>query len=131
MTVLVYQRRNMRDFNRFSSEPVGDQNLNDFDRVAEIETDDMEQAFRLTNSVDSYWANSQHGFPGYILPPPAAVGGWRSTSVGDLMYDGLHYFIVAACGFEPVAVRRQSLNERRAALLAFRAASDAKKAAQE
>lgn len=57
--------------------------------VAVVEAVDVDDAFRLTNSIDQYWANNRevekllatHNF-GWAHRP-----GLRSTSVGDVVVD--------------------------------------------
>lgn len=59
--------------------------------VAEVDTDKLDQAFYLTNSIDDYWGlnegvaefNTNH----------------RSTSVGDIMERDGKWYVVAPFGF--------------------------------
>ena len=67
----------------------------DFYPVAEVQTDDLEEAFILTNSIDrEWWRNAG----------VRCLRRDRSTSVGDLLEtrDGLYR--VASSGFEPFPV---------------------------
>jgi hypothetical protein len=56
---------------------------------------DEEYAFRVTNSIDSYWGDNEG-----VTPGPKA-GTYRSTSVGDVVKksDGT-LLICAPCGWE-------------------------------
>ena len=56
--------------------------LADFELAAEVDTDDAEHAYRLTNTIETYWPdNLDPALRVAKLPPDLA--GWRSTSVGD------------------------------------------------
>lgn len=59
--------------------------------VAQVETDDLDDAFTLTNHIDRSWFDNATVTP---LVPRA-----RSTSVGDLFYDGERLWRVAPVGF--------------------------------
>ena len=65
-----------------------------FAHVADVETDDLEDAFERTNSIDqAWWLNKgvTKTFPGT---------GCRSTSVGDMaILNGVTY-MCAGCGWE-------------------------------
>jgi len=66
----------------------------DFRKVADVATDDLDVAYRLTNSIDGYW------WENVDVHPTFRDAGCRSTSVGDLMIrDGIKY-VVAPAGFE-------------------------------
>lgn len=63
-----------------------------YNKVADVHTDDLEQAFELTNNINRPWSENE----GVV----AVEGGTRSTSTGDIMKmaDGsLH--LVASYGF--------------------------------
>jgi hypothetical protein len=65
-------------------------------KVAEVDTDDMEQAFAMTQHVERSWA-ARDGIK--LLVPARTV---RSTSMGDvLVKDGRPYY-VRPIGFEPI-----------------------------
>jgi hypothetical protein len=66
----------------------------DLTLVAEVQTDDLEDAFRLTNHIEyDWWKNPE------VIP---CTDPTRSTSVGDLMEKDGKFFIVASCGFREV-----------------------------
>ena len=67
------------------------------DCVATVDTTDLEEAFRLTNHIDSDWQGN---------PKVNAIAGiHRSTSVGDVIVDGTpgglssKHYIVESLGF--------------------------------
>ena len=62
--------------------------------VAEVETESLDDAFRLTNDVDGHWWLNA-GVSARRIP-------CRSTSVGDVIVlpDG-EPFVVLRCGFQP------------------------------
>ena len=64
-----------------------------FDAVYEVETDDLEKAFELTN----LWYN------GHLI---RAVPGTRghSSSVGDIFRKGDSFYMVDSFGFKPLAL---------------------------
>ena len=69
-----------------------------FALVAEVPGEDWDEAFRLTNNVDSDWTENPAVTP--IIKP------CRSTSVGDVMWrekDGA-VMMVAGCGFTQLEV---------------------------
>ena len=62
-------------------------------KVAEVETDDLEQAWKLTNHIESSWLENP------CIHPLCLTA--RSSSVGDLFeYEG-NFFICASLGFKP------------------------------
>jgi hypothetical protein len=63
--------------------------------VAKVETDDMEEAFELTNNIHSNWTDNE-GVKAY------GSDGHRSTSCGDLMLVGEEFYYVAMVGFTKV-----------------------------
>ena len=69
--------------------PVG------YTKVADVEGDDLDDVFRITNSIDSaWWRVLKHDVPGR---------GLRSSSVGDVFeIDGVGHRIATA-GFEAVS----------------------------
>lgn len=74
--------------------------------VAQVETNDLESAFGLTNHLDSPWTSNQ----GVTKIGDENV---RSTSVGDVMRDDSGtLFYVAPFGFEPFESNAMSDRER-------------------
>jgi hypothetical protein len=69
--------------------------------VAEVDTDDLNQAYRLTNTVEGpWWRNFGVKFLGSI---EHGLAGSRSTSIGDVLeHVGGACHIVARCGFVPL-----------------------------
>ncbi len=74
--------------------------MNDLHPVAEVNTHDLEMAWRLTNTIEYPWIDNErvkflgrhHG------------DGCRSTSVGDVLERDGKFFIVDSWGFKPVIV---------------------------
>lgn len=86
--VKVYQNKNFHDYRK------GTPNAADLSLVAEVNTDNLNTAYRDTNTIDQYWWENQgvtRKFEGE---------GCRSTSVGDVMEKDGEFFVVAMCGFE-------------------------------
>jgi hypothetical protein len=63
--------------------------------VAEVDTDDLEEAFTLTNSIDRPWWENLG---------VRCLRSDRSTSVWDLLETRAGLYRVASCGFERVSV---------------------------
>ena len=64
-----------------------------FSRVYEVETDDLEKAFEITN----LWEN------GHLVRALPGTRG-HSSSVGDIFRKGDQFFMVDNWGFEPLAL---------------------------
>lgn len=69
-----------------------------YDKVAVVKSNDLEDAFKLTNNIDQPWVQNDN----LLFPCPRPHDGYRSTSVGDLMQRGQEYFIVAGFGFRKI-----------------------------
>ena len=68
----------------------------EFTLVAKVDTDDLEEAYRLTNTINcSWWENEG---------VEAIITKTRSTSVGDVMLDHKDgkFHAVAGCGFAEI-----------------------------
>lgn len=75
------------------------------EKVAQMEGDDKDQAFSLTNHIDDAWTKN----------PQVTVmgdGRWRSTSVGDLMRVDGEMHVVSSFGFTPVIAPEEMVFER-------------------
>ena len=69
-------------------------NVKESIEVAHVDTDDMQVAYELTNTIDhAWWLNKE------VKP---FVNKARSTSMGDLMIGPDGTYAVAACGFVKV-----------------------------
>jgi hypothetical protein len=69
--------------------------LGEYELVAEVETDDLDAVFELTNHIDRNWTENARVTAKAARP--------RSTSVGDVLRDangGFH--VVASVGFAPL-----------------------------
>lgn len=77
--------------------------LGSYTKVAEVETDDLEVAWELTNNLASSWSRDPHASVTVTTPLPVVDGktwGLRSSMVGDVMIkDGIGY-VAASFGFE-------------------------------
>ena len=65
-------------------------------KVAEVDINDLETAFELTNNIDHPWTMNERVTPLKNNP--------RSTSVGDVMKIDDHYYLVAAIGFTEIKI---------------------------
>lgn len=61
-------------------------------KVAQVQTEDLEQAFELTNHIDKDWQSNKL--------VTALTEKARSTSVGDLCVRNEEVFVVSSIGFE-------------------------------
>jgi len=95
ITVYHVPRRLFHDVPHFDDQKLisfVNENKTKYILVAKVQTTDLEKAFELTNSIDRHWSeNDQVVAFGEQL---------RSTSVGDIMFDGTDTYIVATCGFK-------------------------------
>ena len=68
----------------------------DFRKVAEVDREDLDEAFELTNSIDGYWGENDG------VKVIMYIGEiYRSTSVGDVVIDsGGRKYLCAGCGWE-------------------------------
>ena len=64
-------------------------------KAAVVHTDSLEDAFRLTNNIDSAWTDNEGVSPTFQSR--------RSTSVGDIMTKDGKRFMVASVGFVELA----------------------------
>jgi hypothetical protein len=65
--------------------------------VARVDTNELDDAYRLTNHIDSDWQEN----PGVEAVGDAGKGA-RSTSVGDVLEMNDGYWMVASFGFTPM-----------------------------
>lgn len=76
--------------------------------VAVVDTSDPEEAFKLTNNVDNPWPQNE------TVTPESTSESYRSTSVGDLVVDGMagargsKHLIVEPCGFRELTIEEVS-----------------------
>jgi len=102
--ISVYQAKNTREsmFNERTTLTVKEM-VFDFEVVANVNTDDLDQAYELTNTIHQpWWTNEGVMFKG---SPTHGMKGCRSTSVGDVMIkplaDGnIEAYVVASAGFD-------------------------------
>lgn len=65
-------------------------------KVATVDTDSLEEAFRLTNNIDHSWTKNKE--------VTAIEPKLRSSSVGDVFEKGDKIFMIASCGFNEIKV---------------------------
>lgn len=96
------------DFSRFFDIEDTKQHLLDghYDEVALVTTNDLDRVFELTNNISHSWIENDA-----VLPTCKVIekGGCRSTSVGDVFFDGDDTYVVAPCGFEKLDISRHDV----------------------
>jgi hypothetical protein len=95
MPIQVFHATALRSF----SEPFAEFTPENFTHVADVDTDDLEVAYDMTQSVDAPWTKN----PG--VTTPKMYPHYRSSSVGDVFVDAdgkAHR--VDRTGFTPVSV---------------------------
>ena len=75
---------------RFGSEKFDSKNLAFWSKVAEIDTDYLDEAYQIHNCG--------------IEEKITRFGIQHSLSVGDILFDGTHYFMCNSRGFAKIAV---------------------------
>jgi hypothetical protein len=87
--IKVYHNNKFLDFSFASSDQEPD--TNECKLIALVDTDSLDKAFELTNHIDGPWE----------MNTGVCVVGFkhRSTSVGDVMYDGKEFWMVDTIGF--------------------------------
>lgn len=88
--IVVYHNLNILE-TAFGALPDPDSSVN-LIKVAEVATDSLEEAFSLTNHIESNWMHN----PEVIAEP----GKHRSTCVGDVLEKDGQKYRVAPLGFE-------------------------------
>lgn len=68
-----------------------------YEMVAEVHCDGPENAYHLTQNIDSSWADSGRVT---VHQEYAPERGLRSSMVGDIFFEGDDAFVCAAVGFE-------------------------------
>ena len=76
----------------------GDLKEGTFKPVADVKTDDLNEAFHLTNHIDAPWHTNKNITINKDVVSP------RSTSVGDLLIRDNEAFIVEFSGFKPISI---------------------------
>ncbi len=86
----------------FKADPVAIKaayDLHQYGHVADVDTDDLNDAFRLTNHIDGNWCENEE--VQYVIGPNV-----RSTSVGDILIDkDDNAWAVARVGFAPLKLK--------------------------
>jgi len=101
MSISIFQTNKPRD--GFKPASLNDmlRNVKSFDFGARINTEDLEEAFRLSNSINSNWTENEE----VTVTPEGRVviverGGLRSTMVGDVFAVDGDFFFVDMFGFK-------------------------------
>lgn len=68
--------------------------------AATVKTNDLEEAFRLTNHINNDWQENE-GVTSSGLSR-------RSTSVGDILVEDSKYHVVESCGFRELSAEEVS-----------------------
>jgi hypothetical protein len=68
----------------------------DYVKVAEVEAENLDQVFLLTNTIDHDWQENDH------VTPARPGQSERSTSTGDVIVMGDQAWIVESAGFSAV-----------------------------
>lgn len=105
MTIEVYQRKQLADrdlsfaFDYARGEKLVElvkANTESYEEVAVVFADNLEYAYRMTNSIDERWYESDDID---IVVAECAKYGCRSTSIGDFLKVNDDYYVVDSCGF--------------------------------
>lgn len=103
MTTKVYHSENTRDTGFYGHKDIITNEAiikmfkeGEYTLVAEVDTNDMDDVFRLTNHISHSWTENEE--------VTAVIERVRSTSVGDILVNDNGTFIVAGCGFEQLEV---------------------------
>ena len=75
--------------------------MSDLTEVARVDTDNLDEAFRLTNHIDSDWSTNEK---------VATIAKSRSTSVGDILQFNGQFWIVANLGFVKIQAKSMKNN---------------------
>ncbi len=71
----------------------------DLDFVAEVQTNSLDEAYKLTQNIDEAWVKN------WQVRPNLNQAQYRSTSVGDVLQKGTDFYIVQRLGFYRVIKR--------------------------
>lgn len=77
-------------FRNWAQERLAGASPSDFRPVAVVDTDDLDEAYRLTNHIDKLWWHNEK---------VVALRESRSTSIGDVLDVNGKYYVVDRCGF--------------------------------
>lgn len=78
-----------------------------YQAVAEVDSTNLEFAFRWTNSLDTSWSQETNDRVKVLVPLHSSNGqvyGLRSSSVGDVFERDGELFVVAFTGFTKIAI---------------------------
>jgi len=80
-------------------EKITNMPMTDLTEVAHVDTDNLDEAFRLTNHIDSDWSTNEK---------VATIAKSRSTSVGDILQLNGQFWMVANIGFVKIPARKKT-----------------------
>ena len=72
----------------------------DCTHVADVDTDDLNVAYQLTNNIEDSWCDNKGVTISEVV---RQLGGARSTSMGDVMFHDGKWYMVASIGFTLMA----------------------------
>lgn len=91
--IIVYHNKDFLDIQFDQPKEISTDLLT---KVAEVDSNDLDTAFRDTNHIDKDWIENE-GVTSLVSRP-------RSTSVGDVMEIDGKFFMVASCGFKEMKI---------------------------
>ena len=100
MRIMMINHNKLRDYNCYDvNETVEKYNKGYFNKVAEVCTDDLEEAYSMSQNREGCWHNDD-----YVISYATKHEETRSTMVGDVFIKGeginKEYYVVAGCGFK-------------------------------
>lgn len=94
--IKVYHQNNYKEGMKFYSKQTLDKvAMSLYSLVATVNTNDLDEAFELTNHLDKNWSENDK--------VDAVSSSVRSTMVGDLMEIDEEFYIVLALGFKKLS----------------------------
>ena len=99
MRVYYIEPKRKRDYNEYDVESTIEKfNRGYFDLVADVVSEDLEDAYRLTQNGEYQWVQNR-----YVISYATSVGQTRSSMVGDVICQGeginRKFYAIASCGF--------------------------------
>lgn len=93
----IHHSREINDMMPWTKHPE-EIDMDNYDRVAKVRCETLDDAYRLTNHIDRPWWEND-------LVVKTVEREVRSTSIGDIIVAGHHEaYIVASVRFEPVTL---------------------------
>ncbi len=104
----------MTKFTIFLSSPLNifaeELEIGKFNRIADIECESIDEAYSLSQNIDSFWLENKQVT---VFPYSEYQKAARSTSVGDLIFSHSedHYYMVDDIGFSNVEIKNSKLRK--------------------